>query len=94
MLSYLAPAPNGPWDDFLIQLDRVRPHLGDLAALVPALERPRRSLIVDVPVRMDDGRIEHFEGYRVQHNTSRGPGKGGIRFHPAVCLSEVMALAG
>lgn len=42
---------------------------------------------------MDDGRIAHFEGYRVQHNTSRGPGKGGVRFHQDVTLSEVMALS-
>ena len=42
---------------------------------------------------MDDGSIAHFEGYRVQHNTSRGPGKGGVRFHQDVTLSEVMALS-
>ncbi|MCB2068693.1 MAG: Glu/Leu/Phe/Val dehydrogenase, partial [Ottowia sp.] len=44
-------------------------------------------------LRRDDGTIAHFEGYRVQHNISRGPGKGGVRFHPDVTLSEVMALA-
>ncbi len=48
---------------------------------------------MDVPIHMDDGRIAHFEGYRVQHNTSRGPGKGGVRFHQDVTLSEVMALS-
>ncbi len=79
---------------FLEQLDRVEPHLGDLARWTDTLRRPKRTLIVDVPVRMDDGRIEHFEGYRVQHNLSRGPGKGGVRFHPEVNLSEVMALSG
>ena len=42
---------------------------------------------------MDDGTVAHFEGYRVQHNLSRGPGKGGIRYHPDVTLEEVMALA-
>src|SRR3546814_2785133 len=52
-----------------------------------------RSLIVDVPVELDNGTIAHFEGYRVQHNTTRGPGKGGVRFHQDVTLSEVMALA-
>ena len=51
-------------------------------------------LIVDVPIVRDDGSIAHYEGYRVQHNLSRGPGKGGVRFHPAVTLNEVMALAG
>ena len=49
--------------------------------------------MVDVPIQMDDGSIAHFEGYRVQHNTSRGPGKGGVRFHQDVTLSEVMALS-
>ena len=49
--------------------------------------------LVDVPIEMDDGTIAHFEGYRVQHNMSRGPGKGGVRFHPDVTLEEVMALS-
>jgi glutamate dehydrogenase (NAD(P)+) len=48
---------------------------------------------VDVPIEMDDGSVRHFEGYRVQHNMSRGPGKGGVRYHPAVSLEEVMALS-
>jgi glutamate dehydrogenase (NAD(P)+) len=60
---------------------------------VETLKRPKRALIVDVPVELDDGTIAHFEGYRVQHNTSRGPGKGGVRFHQDVTLSEVMALS-
>jgi glutamate dehydrogenase (NAD(P)+) len=46
-----------------------------------------------VPIELDNGTIAHFEGYRVQHNTSRGPGKGGVRFHQDVTLSEVMALS-
>ncbi|MBK9166341.1 MAG: Glu/Leu/Phe/Val dehydrogenase [Bryobacterales bacterium] len=54
---------------------------------------PERVLTVNVPVRMDSGKIVRFEGYRVQHNTSRGPAKGGIRFHPDVSLNEVKALA-
>jgi glutamate dehydrogenase (NAD(P)+) len=48
---------------------------------------------VDVPIELDDGRIAHFEGYRVQHSLTRGPGKGGVRYHPDVSLEEVMALA-
>jgi glutamate dehydrogenase (NAD(P)+) len=60
------------------------PYLGDLARWVETLKRPKRMLIVDVPIHMDDGTIAHFEGYRVQHNTSRGPGKGGVRFHQDV----------
>lgn len=92
--SYLNAAEPGPWAMFLQQLDRVEPHLGELARWTDTLRRPKRTLVVDVPVRMDDGRIEHFEGFRVQHNLSRGPGKGGVRYHPAVNLSEVMALSG
>ncbi len=57
------------------------------------LKLPQRSLVVSLPVRMDDGRVEVFTGYRVQHDSSRGPSKGGIRYHPDVCLGEVAALA-
>lgn len=57
------------------------------------LRRPERILIVSCPVRMQDGRVEVFTGYRVQHNDSLGPYKGGIRFHPDVDLGEVSALA-
>ncbi|WP_085315526.1 Glu/Leu/Phe/Val family dehydrogenase [Derxia lacustris] len=92
--SYLDAANPGPWGMFLEQLDRVEPHLGPLARWMDTMRRPKRALIVDVPIEMDDGRIVHFEGYRVQHNLSRGPGKGGVRFHPGVTLPEVMALAG
>jgi len=91
--SYLDPEHLGPWGVYLQQVDRVTPYLGPLARWVETLKRPKRSLVVDIPIEMDDGRISHFEGYRVQHNTSRGPGKGGVRFHQAVTLSEVMALA-
>lgn len=57
------------------------------------LKLPQRSLIVSLPVRMDDGRVEVFTGYRVQHDSSRGPSKGGIRYHQDVNLGEVAALA-
>jgi len=91
--SYLNPDHLGPWGTYLQQVDRVTPYLGSLARWVDTLKRPKRSLIVDVPIHLDDGTVAHFEGYRVQHNTSRGPGKGGVRFHQDVTLSEVMALA-
>lgn len=69
----------------------------DLMKLDPSirkyLERPQRSLIVEFPVVMDDGKVEMFVGYRVQHNTVRGPAKGGIRYHPSVTLDEVQTLA-
>ena len=57
------------------------------------LRAPKRELIVHFPVSMDDGRTEVFTGYRVQHSMSRGPAKGGIRYHPSVSLDEVRALA-
>ncbi|HJV81108.1 Glu/Leu/Phe/Val dehydrogenase [Noviherbaspirillum sp.] len=91
--SYLTPHEIGPWGVYLEQIDRVTPYLGSLARWVETLKRPKRILIVDVPIERDDGTISHFEGYRVQHNTSRGPGKGGVRFHQDVTLSEVMALS-
>src|SRR5688572_29866000 len=57
------------------------------------LRRPERAVIVSVPTRMDDGRVQVFTGYRVQHNDVLGPFKGGVRYHPAVNLGEVSALA-
>src|SRR5688572_23214609 len=57
------------------------------------LSTPYREVRVEVPVRMDDGRLKVFVGYRVQHSGVRGPAKGGIRYHPAVDIDEVRALA-
>lgn len=91
--SYLDAENPGPWAIFLEQVERVEPYLGELRKWVNTLKHPERSLIVDVPVRMDDGSIAHFEGYRVQHSLNRGPGKGGVRYHQDVTLSEVMALS-
>jgi len=91
--SYLSSHEIGPWGVYLEQIERVTPYLGGLARWVETLKRPKRILVVDVPIERDDGTIAHFEGYRVQHNTSRGPGKGGVRFHQDVTLSEVMALS-
>jgi glutamate dehydrogenase (NAD(P)+) len=93
-LSFLAPTQAEPWASFIEQIDRVAPHLGALSHWLETLKRPKRILIVDVPIIRDDGTIAHYEGFRVQHNLSRGPGKGGLRFHPAVTLNEVMALSG
>jgi len=91
--SYLQADHLGPWGIYLQQVDRVTPYLGHLARWAETLKRPKRALIVDVPIQLDNGTVAHFEGYRVQHNTSRGPGKGGVRFHQDVTLSEVMALS-
>lgn len=92
-LSYVNPGPDSPWTTYLSQIDRVLPYLGPLARWAETLRRPKRALVVDVPIELDDGRVAHFEGFRVQHNLSRGPGKGGVRYHPDVTLEEVMALA-
>jgi len=73
----------------LQQLDSAAKALNLEPGMHKFLRSNERSLIVSVPVVMDDGRLEVFTGYRVQHSTGRGPGKGGIRFHPAVNLEEV-----
>ncbi len=92
-LSYVSPTDDSPWGTYLSQVDRVVPYLGNLARWVETLKRPKRALIVDVPIELDNGTVAHFEGFRVQHNLSRGPGKGGVRYHPDVTLEEVMALS-
>ena len=92
-LSYVSPSAGSPWLTYLAQVDRVLPLLGELAVLADTLRRPTRALIVDIPIQMDDGSLRHFEGFRVQHSLARGPGKGGVRYHPQVTLEEVMALA-
>jgi len=92
-LSYVPNNPNSPWQIYLQQVDRVTPHLGHLARWVETLKRCKRVLAVDIPINRDDGTVAHFEGFRAQHNLSRGPGKGGVRFHPDVTIDEVMALS-
>ena len=92
-LSYVSAAPDSAWATYLTQVDRVIPYLGALSRFAETLKHPKRALIVDIPIEMDDGSIRHFEGFRVQHNLSRGPGKGGVRYHPEVTLEEVMALS-
>ncbi len=82
-----------PFEIAQAQFDSAADYLMLDEGLRTILKRPKRQLIVSIPVRMDDGRIKVFEGYRVQHNLSRGPAKGGIRYHPDVTLDEVKALA-
>ena len=76
-LSYVSGARHSAWSIYLAQVERVLPLLGELSHWADTLRHPRRALIVDIPLEMDDGSVRHFEGYRVQHNLSRGPGKGG-----------------
>ncbi|MFW9799124.1 MAG: Glu/Leu/Phe/Val dehydrogenase [Candidatus Thorarchaeota archaeon] len=75
------------------QIDIVAKHMDLDPDIVEVLKHPKRVLEVSIPVRMDNGRIKVFTGYRVQHNEARGPFKGGIRYHPQVDLDEVKALA-
>ncbi|MER7499695.1 Glu/Leu/Phe/Val dehydrogenase [Nonomuraea pusilla] len=80
-------------DSALQQLHHAAEHLGLDDGLRTMLATPRRSLTVSVPVRREDGRMDVVQGFRVQHNVSRGPAKGGLRFHPATDIHEVTALA-
>ena len=82
-----------PYDVARTQLRRVADTFGIDESLVRVLERCKKGVVVSIPTRMDDGRMEVFEGYRVQHNLSRGTSKGGIRYHQDVTLDEVRALA-
>ena len=81
------------FDETNVFFDRAADRLKLADGVRELLRRPWRELTVSVPVRMDDGRIEVFTGYRIQHNGARGPYKGGVRFHPAANLDEVRTLA-
>lgn len=77
------------------QFDRAAELIPDLKrGLIEFLKTPDRSICVSFPVEMDDGSVQNFTGYRVLHNRVRGPGKGGVRYHPDVTEDEVRALAG
>jgi glutamate dehydrogenase (NAD(P)+) len=89
-----SPAINeNPFDDVIEQVDRAARVLGLTPAEVEPLKHAKRQVIVSLPVAMDDGSVQIFTGYRVLHDNTRGPGKGGVRFHPEVDLDEVKALA-
>ncbi len=81
------------WLDAGAYLERAAGQIGLEAEILLLLRSPFRELHVEVPVRMDSGKLAVFSGYRVQHNGARGPYKGGIRFHPDVDLDEIRALA-
>ncbi|XCP86926.1 Glu/Leu/Phe/Val dehydrogenase [Roseburia hominis] len=82
-----------PYDNVLKVVKEAADILGYSDSDIEAIKYPERELKVSIPVRMDDGTTRVFQGYRIQHSTSRGPAKGGIRFHPAVNSDEVRALA-
>jgi len=82
-----------PFEEALRTFDRAAGIMGLESDMAKILKNHERVLEVSVPVRMDDGHYEVFKGYRAQHNTAKGPAKGGIRFHPDVTLDEVKALS-
>jgi glutamate dehydrogenase (NAD(P)+) len=82
-----------PWLAAAARFDEAAARLGLDDGMRKVLGAPARELIVHIPVQLDDGRLEVFTGYRVQHSIARGPAKGGIRFAPDVTLDEVRALA-
>jgi len=82
-----------PYEVAVAQFDAAAERLNLSQDLRAVLRKPKRELTVNFPVRLDDGSIQMFTGYRVQHNITRGPAKGGIRYSPEVSLDEVRALA-
>lgn len=82
-----------PWEMACQQLDTVAEKINLDKSIHAKLRNCKRALIVSIPIRMDNGTVRVFEGYRVQHNLERGPAKGGIRYHPDVTLDEVKALS-
>ncbi|MBN1676951.1 MAG: Glu/Leu/Phe/Val dehydrogenase [Candidatus Thermoplasmatota archaeon] len=82
-----------PYEEMKKMVDKAGKTLGLEPGLVEVMKSPKRELSVNFPVKMDDGKVRVFTGYRVQHNEARGPFKGGIRFHPQVDIDEVRALA-
>jgi glutamate dehydrogenase (NAD(P)+) len=95
MIPRMAPREElNPYRISQIQFDMAAEFLKLDPGLRQVLRTPRRVLEVAVPVKLDNGQVKVFSGYRVQHNIARGPSKGGIRFHPNLTLDEVKALAG
>lgn len=92
-IDAVAQVATTPLDAARQQLEEAAEHLGYGPGTTRMLGQARRELIVSVPLRRDDDTLEVFTGYRVQHNLSRGPAKGGLRYHPSVSLDEVRALA-
>ena len=82
-----------PWLHVASLIEQAGHLLGLDEGMIKRIVTPERILEVAVPVRMDSGEVEMYTGWRIQHDTSRGPGKGGIRFHPSVNVDEIAALS-
>src|ERR1700683_1194874 len=94
MVPRIAPREDlNPFRIAQIQFDMAAEFLKLEPGLRQILRTPKRVLEVSIPTKMDNGQVKVHTGFRVQHNISRGPGKGGIRYHPNVTLDEVKALA-
>ncbi len=93
MGTLMGGAPPSAFENALKQFDAAARMMNLTENQIAMIKEPRKVTEVKLPVRMDDGRIEIFRAYRVQHNIARGPAKGGIRFHPDVTVDEVKALA-
>src|SRR3979411_3093226 len=94
MIPRIAPREDlNPFRIAQIQFDMAAEFLKLDPGLRQILRTPKRILEVSLPTKMDNGQVKVLTGYRVQHNVARGPGKGGIRYHPNVTLDEVKALA-
>ena len=85
--------PFNPWAAEVARLEEAAELVGLEDSLLAMLSRPKRVLEVSVPVRRDDGRVDVYVGWRVHHDTARGPAKGGLRFHPSLTREDVQALA-
>ena len=86
-------AGDAAWAKVLAEFRQAARRIGLDDGMIEMLGTARRSVEVAVPIRMDDGTKRTFDGYRVQYSITRGPGKGGVRYHPDVTLNEVKALA-
>ena len=93
MKSVVMEQETNPWESQAARFDLAAHKLNLDEGLWRVLRYPNREIILQIPVQMDDGRLEVFTGFRVQHSIARGPAKGGIRYAPDVTLDEVRALA-
>ena len=84
---------NNPFENAIKQLEKANVFAKVEPRIFELIKKPKRIINVKIPVKMDDGKEVSFEGYRIQHNDSRGPFKGGIRYHPNVSMDEVKALS-
>jgi glutamate dehydrogenase (NAD(P)+) len=93
MLTIAREQETNPWLAAEARFDQAAENLGLDDGMRKVLRSPTREITVNIPIPLDDGRLEVFTGYRVQHSLARGPGKGGVRYSPDVTLDEVRALA-